>query len=128
MRFFIFLGLLLLAEFYSFVVVRSAMRTLPTTARTVLTVVYILVSLAVLTGFFMLRFINWASWPPMVRNMYIAFTLGFILGKVLILVVMLGDEVRRIVMWVASLFTKKAAVAEVGKIVTPVANGIPRSV
>jgi predicted MPP superfamily phosphohydrolase len=125
MRFFIFLALFLLAEYYAFVVVRSAMRSFPGSLKTTLTVVYILLTLAAWSGFFFFRQINWANIPHLIRNIYVAFTLGQFLAKAIILIVMLGDDVRRIFTWVFQFFTKKAVAAEVG---TAVATGIPRSI
>jgi uncharacterized protein len=37
--------------------------------------------------------------PHLVRNLYIAFVLGFVVGKILILLVMLIDDIRRLVTW-----------------------------
>ncbi|MBS1773618.1 MAG: metallophosphoesterase [Bacteroidetes bacterium] len=125
MRFFLFLGLFLLAEYYAFVVVRSAMRTFPVTLRNILTVLYVLLTLAAWSGFIFFRQINWAGLPHLVRNLYVAFSLGMMLGKIIILMIMLGDDARRLILWIASLFTKKVAVTK-GTIVT--GKGIPRSI
>lgn len=126
MRFFLFLALFLLAEYYSFIVVRSGMRTFPGTLKTVLTVLYIVLSLAAWSGFFFFRQINWAGIPHLIRNVYVAFTLGLFLAKIIVLVVMLGDDIRRIGLWIFNAFTKKAVAAEVGA--AAVKTGIPRSV
>lgn len=125
-RFFIFLTVFALAEYYSFIVVRSAMRTAPPAARTILTVLYILLSLAAWSGIIFFRAINWPAIPHLIRNLYVAFTLGLILGKAVILIIMLGDDVRRSFIWIAGLFTKKAVAAEVGA--AAASPGIPRSV
>jgi Predicted phosphohydrolases len=69
----------------------------------------------------MFRQLNWANMPHMVRNIYVAFTMGFIIGKVFILLIMLGDEVRRLFMWVVSLVKPSQATAVAG-------TGITRSV
>lgn len=127
LRLFLFLGLALLAEYYSFVVVRSAMRTAPPLARNLLTALYVLLTIAAWSGIFLFRYINWANVPHMLRNLYVAFALGMMLGKVLILAIMLGDDIRRIIVWFAGLFTKKAVATEVGA-AAAAAKGIPRSV
>lgn len=125
-RLLIFLGIFLLAEYYSYVVVRSAMRTLPQNGKTIMTVVYILLTVVTWAGFLSFRFIDWAKVPHLLRNIYIAFTMGFILGKAIILIVMLGDEVRRLFMWVWSLISKPAVAATAT--VEATGNGISRSI
>ncbi|MCD6063656.1 MAG: metallophosphoesterase [Flavipsychrobacter sp.] len=101
-RFAIIMFLLALAEFYSFIVVRSAVRTLPAGGRMAVMIFYIALSLFAWVSFFMFRHINWANLPHMLRNIYVAFTIGFMVGKLLILVVMLIDELRRLVTWIVT--------------------------
>ncbi|WP_276131893.1 metallophosphoesterase [Polluticoccus soli] len=101
-RFAIIMFLLALAEFYSFIVVRSAVRTLPYAGRVGVMVFYVLLSLFAWISFFMFRHINWANLPHMLRNIYVATTIGFMVGKVLILVVMLIDELRRLFTWIVT--------------------------
>ncbi len=125
-RLLIFLGIFLLAEYYAYTVVRSAMRTLPPNAKTILTVVYVLLTIITWAGFFSFRFIDWAKVPHLLRNIYVAFTLGFIVGKALILIVMLGDEVRRFFVWIWGIFSKPAIAATAAPEVA--GNGITRSV
>lgn len=125
-RLLIFLGIFLLAEYYSYTVVRSAMRTLPQNAKTVLTVVYVLLTIITWAGFFSFRFIDWANVPHLIRNIYVAFTLGFIVGKALILIVMLGDEVRRFFVWLWSVMSKPAIAAT--SVPEVAGSGITRSI
>jgi predicted MPP superfamily phosphohydrolase len=103
-RFIIFLAILGLAEYYSFIVVRSAVRTLPSAWRISLTVLYLALTAMAWLGFFLFRRIDWAHVPHLLRNIYIAFVFGFSVGKILILLLMLIDEVRRLVLWIANLF------------------------
>lgn len=126
LRFFITLGICLLAEYYAYIVVRSAVRTFPGTLKTTITVLYILLTIAAWSGFILFRQINWAGIPHLIRNLYVAFTLGLFLAKVVILIVMLGDDLRRLVIFIFQLFTKKATAAEVGA--AAASNAIPRSV
>ena len=125
-RLLIFLGIFLLAEYYAYIVVRSAMRTLPQNAKTIMTVVYILLTIVTWAGFLSFRFIDWAKVPHLLRNIYIAFTMGFILGKAIILIVMLGDEVRRFFVWIWSIFSKPAIAAT--SIPEATGTGISRSI
>lgn len=125
LRFFIILALVLVAEYYSFVVMRSAVRNLSGGWRTGILVAYFVVTALCWAGIFLFRVINWSSLPHFVRNIYVAFTLGLTVGKLLILTVMLVDELRRIVLWIINLFytggTKAPDVTDTGK------GGISRS-
>ncbi len=125
LRLLIILGVIGIAEYYSFVVVRSAIRTLPSNWKVGLTVTYVLLTLLTWAGFLLFRVINWATLPHLLRNIYIAFTIGFFVGKILILVVMLLDDLRRFFFWIASLFYTGGTSATDEK--TTMANAIPRS-
>lgn len=122
-RLLIVFGLLGLAEFYSFVVVRSAVRNLPSGWKTGLMGLYLLCTVMAWAGIFLFRTINWAALPHLLRNLYIAFVLGFTVGKILILLVMLVDEVRRVVLW----FFKSLRSANTVPMPNTVSKGIPRS-
>jgi hypothetical protein len=104
LRFFIILGIILLAEYYAFIVVRSAVRSLPQPWRISLMLAYIAVTLAAWSGVIFFRRIDWAHLPHLVRNIYIAFSLGLTVGKILVLAVMLVDDLRRFVLWLIGLF------------------------
>lgn len=121
-RFLIVLSLIAIAEYYSFVVVRSALRTFPQTWRTGIIIFYFLLTAASWSGLLLFNQIHWASIPHMIRNLYVAFTLGFMLGKLVILIIMLGDEVRRLITWIIHLFTHKPEVGAAAD------NAIPRSI
>lgn len=121
-RFLIVLSLIAIAEYYSFVVVRSALRTFPQTWRTGVIIFYFLLTAASWSGLLLFNQIHWASIPHMIRNLYVAFTLGFMLGKLVILIIMLGDEVRRLITWIIHLFTHKPEVGAAAD------NAIPRSI
>ena len=124
-RFLIILLLILVAEYYSFVVVRMAIKNLSPGWRMGITITYFAATLLCWAGVFFFRVINWASLPHFVRNIYIAFALGLVVGKLLILVIMLVDELRRFVLWIINLFytggTKAPDVLDTGK------GGISRS-
>ncbi len=104
LRFFIILGLILIAEYYAFVVVRSAVRNLPQPWRIGLTALYIAATLTAWAGVVFFRVIDWARLPHFIRNVYIAFALGLTVGKLLVLIIMLVDDLRRLVLWVINLF------------------------
>ncbi len=125
LRLLIILSVIGIAEYYSFVVVRSAIRTFPSGWKMGITIVYLLLTVLTWMGLLLFRVINWATLPHLLRNIYIGFTIGFFVGKILILVVMLIDDLRRLFFWIASLFYSGGTSATEN--VTP-ANGIPRSV
>jgi predicted MPP superfamily phosphohydrolase len=95
-RFLVVLGIILLAEYYSYIAIRTAISSLPAATRTAIVITYFLLTAITWAGVLFFRSINWASMPHLLRNIYIAFTIGFIVGKVLILLVMLVDELRRL--------------------------------
>lgn len=103
LRVLIILAVVGLAEYYSYIVVRSALRSLPQVWRTALMVTYILLTVFLWLSVIFFRQIDWAKLPHMARNIYIAFSLGFAIGKVLVLLVMLVDDLRRLVVWLVSL-------------------------
>jgi predicted MPP superfamily phosphohydrolase len=127
LRFFIILGLILIAEYYSFIVVRSALRTFPQGWKIGLTALYFLATAAVWCSVLFFRVINWAGLPHYVRNLFIAFALGLTVGKLLVLAVMLVDDFRRLCLWIINLFytggTKAPEVVE-----DTAGKGITRSV
>lgn len=99
-RFLIILGLIVLAEVYSFILVRSFVKAFPNPWKTILFAVYLFLTVFTWSSIFFFNRIDWANLPHMARNLYIAFTLGFFIGKILILTIMLIDDVRRIITWI----------------------------
>ena len=99
LRLFIILGIIGLAEYYSFIVVSSSVRNMPSVWRITITTVYLFLTTISWLGLILFRQINWAAMPHLLRNIYIAFVLGFVVGKILILIIMLVDDIRRLVTW-----------------------------
>ena len=98
-RMVIIFGVIGLAEYYSFIVVRSAVRNLSAPVRITLLTTYVFLTVITWLGLILFRQINWANVPHLLRNVYIAFVLGFVVGKILILLVMLIDDLRRLITW-----------------------------
>ncbi len=115
-RLVLILGLLILAEFYSFVVVRSAVAGMSGGWGKGLMAAYVAITAASWMGFALMRRINWNNMPHMVRNLYMAFVLGILVGKILILLVMLVDDGRRLVMKALSAGGQQVALDADGKI------------
>lgn len=104
MRFFIILGIILLAEYYSFIAVRGALRNMQPVWRISFTTLYLAFTVLAWSGLIFFRAINWAEVPHLLRNVYIAMVLGFTVGKILVMLVMLIDDIRRLITWmIASL-------------------------
>lgn len=105
-----------LIEFYSFLLIRLAVRNLPSAWRIALFSLYILATLLTYAGIF---FFRRAEMPHLLRNIYVAFSFGLIVGKVLVAAVMMLDDVRRLVIWIMNLFytggTADNATAAAGK-------------
>jgi len=99
LRLFVILGIIGLAEYYSFIVVASSVRNMPSVWRITITTVYLFLTTISWLGLILFRQINWAAMPHLLRNVYIAFVLGFVVGKILILIIMLVDDIRRLVTW-----------------------------
>lgn len=100
----IVLSIILLAEYYSFIVVKSAVRNLPNAWRIGLFSFYIVMTALTWLSFVFFRRIDWAHVPHMLRNIYVAFTFGFFVGKAFILIIMLFDDARRLAMWLIHFF------------------------
>ncbi|MCB0696008.1 MAG: metallophosphoesterase [Chitinophagaceae bacterium] len=103
-RFLIFLTVVGLAEIYSFIAVRSALKPMPGVWRTILMGLYLFATTATWASFILFRQLNWAAMPHLIRNIFVAFTIGFWVGKILVGAVMIVDDLRRLFMWVISSF------------------------
>lgn len=118
LRFFIILSIIGLAEYYSFLVVRSSVRNLQPVWRTSLTGIYLSLTAISWLGLIFFRMVNWAAMPHLVRNLYVAFVLGFVVGKILILLVMLVDDIRRLITWlIYSMAYKNSPSADTGTVI-----------
>ncbi|HRO43910.1 MAG TPA: metallophosphoesterase [Flavipsychrobacter sp.] len=98
-RFLTTLVLVILGEIYSFILVRSAVRSLPGAWRIGVFSLYVGLTLLTWSSMIFFRKIDWANLPHMSRNIFVAFTIGFFVAKILIAAVMLFDDLRRIVLW-----------------------------
>ena len=116
----LFFAFVALAEYYSFIVVRSALRSAPNLVRTSLLTLYIIIDILCWSGFFIMRS-GIITLPSFVKTVYIALAVGLLVSKAIILVIMLGDDARRAILWLIAKFKTPAAVA------TTSASGISRS-
>ena len=123
LRLFIVLGIIGIAEYYSFIVVRSSVRNMPAAWRITLLCVYLFFTTISWLGLILFRQINWANVPHLLRNVYIAFVLGFVVGKILVMLVMVIDDIRRLVIWLVTALAYGNSAAQG----TDSAGGIGRS-
>ncbi len=96
-RFIIILCLLGLAEFYSYILVRSIVKDLTPGWRTGITIAYVTFTLVCWLGFVFIRQLQSSSTPHLLRNIYTAIALGMLVAKILVLLVMLIDDLRRLI-------------------------------
>lgn len=123
LRLFIILGIIGIAEYYSFIVVRSSVRNMPSVWRVTLISLYLFFTIISWLGLILFRQINWAAVPHLLRNVYIAFVLGFVVGKILVMLVMVIDDIRRLVTWLVTALAYGNSAAQSGES----AGGISRS-
>ncbi len=102
LRLVIILSIIGIAEYYSYILLRSMVRTMPAPWRTTITVIYLALTLFTWMGFILFRQINWANVPHLLRNFYIAFCMGMVVAKILVLLVMFIDDLRRLITWLAA--------------------------
>ncbi|PZF72553.1 metallophosphoesterase [Taibaiella soli] len=121
LRLLLFIAILGLVEYYSFIVIRSAVRNLPSIWRIGVISVYVLITVLAWSAIIFFRQINWAHLPHLLRNLSIAVILGMTVGKVLMTLVMLVDEIRRIALWIFQSFQSPTTVP------MPDPKGISRS-
>ncbi|HYD20529.1 MAG TPA: metallophosphoesterase [Flavipsychrobacter sp.] len=109
----IFIVILVLAEYYSFLIVRSAVRKFPRRLRIGFISLHIILTVFVEGCMMFFRHIHWDNYPDMLRNIFVAVAMGMIIGKLLVLVIMLLDDVRRFFIWIYNkLVPKKEEIPE----------------
>ncbi len=123
LRLIIIFGIIALAEYYSYVLIHSLVRNLPAVWRISLTILYVALTVLVWLGIVFFRRINWDEIPHLVRDIYVAFALGMMVGKILILLVMIIDDLRRLFAWLISLVTVGPA-GESGKTMLTISRSV----
>jgi uncharacterized protein len=70
---------------------------------------YWLVSIACIATIILLPYLNWHDWKPIVRSYVLAILIGLVMAKLLTVIFLLADDVRRGVMWIIQQFGSSKA-------------------
>lgn len=108
-RIILFFALVALAEYYTFIVLKSAVRSLPSITRQLILGFYLFIDVMSWAGFFLMRN-GVVTLPNGVKTVYIALAIGLLVSKVLVLVIMLGDDLRRAILWLSAYFKDNSPV------------------
>jgi len=92
-------------EYYCFTAVNVALRSANATLRSALLGFYVMVSLFAWFSIFNFRGWHVAEWPSTLKNLFMAFMIGFFVAKILMATFMLLDDLRRLFTWIARHFT-----------------------
>jgi predicted MPP superfamily phosphohydrolase len=80
--------------------IRAIMNASGPRARTLVYGIYWLVSIACIATIILLPYLNWHDWNPMVRSYVLAILIGLVMAKLLTVIFLLVDDVRRGVQWI----------------------------
>lgn len=110
-------------EYYAFTAVNTALRTVNTTTKNIILIVYVLLAIAALLGILTIRHWHITEWSATLRTIILPLFMGFVLAQVIAALIMMIDDVRRLIVWVYHLFAKSLPVSST----TGQTTGISRS-
>jgi predicted MPP superfamily phosphohydrolase len=99
--------LLLLSEYYSFVAIRGLLRHTSPRGRAIGMGIYLGITVLLWVFLFTFRRIPWHDLPPILSTLAISFAIGFFLAKIVVALVMLLGDLRRVLLWVVGYFRNK---------------------
>ena len=111
MRLLIFIIILALIEYYSFIAIRFAVKEVHSPYKQLLIGLYIALTLTWFGLLFMVPMMRHGDFDKTLRNVIISFALGFLLTKLIIAVILLIDDLRRGGYFFASLFSAKDGIS-----------------
>lgn len=114
---------LLLLDIYVFQAVRAMVYMSLPRVRNITYTVYWFISAVCITMVLLLPYINWHSWPAQVKSYLMAIFLGLVVAKLLAVVFLLIDDVRRGIVWLIRRFTTEKDVVPTEGVV----SGLTRS-
>src|SRR5690554_4999501 len=92
--------LLFILEYYSYVAVRIATRKSSSKTRAIIIAIYLTLTILSLIIAVSFRHMNYQEWNPVIKTISISFIMGFMFGKLIMVLFMLVDDLRRIITWV----------------------------
>ncbi|NDC39935.1 MAG: metallophosphoesterase [Chitinophagia bacterium] len=95
-----FLVVVLLAEMYSAILVFSASRDANSVAKTAIIAGYVAFSLACWAFFVTMRQPSNVPLPATTRNLLVSLVMGVFVGKLLVMLLMFADDLRRLITWI----------------------------
>jgi hypothetical protein len=117
----LFLIFLILIEYYTFYAIKFATKSLKPNYRYFIYTVYILITLAWLFSFVLFPVLRNADISKVLRNFIISFAMGILITKVIITLILLLDDVRRVIFHVTALIYGNGTTPQM------VQNGMSRS-
>jgi hypothetical protein len=105
---FILIFLIICLDIYVFMGIRAVMNGAAPRTRGLVYGGYWLVSIACVVTIVLLPYLHWHDWKPMVRSYVMAIIIGLVMAKLLTVVFLLVDDVRRGVQWIIEKFSSNA--------------------
>lgn len=115
---------LLLLDIYVFQAIRAMVYMSAPRVRNVTYTIYWFISISCLLMVALLPYINWHSWPPVLKSYLMAIFMGLVIAKLLVSVFLLIDDLRRGVVWIIRRFSGSAPAVPDG---SGVVSGLTRS-
>lgn len=113
---------ILLIDIYVFQAVRAAVHMSNSRVRSIVYGIYWFISISGLLTIALLPYVNWHDWPANVRSYVMAILMGLVLAKLIVVLFLLLDDMRRGIQWLISKFT-----AGNTALPAPTGEGISRS-
>ena len=117
----LFLIFLVLIEYYTFYAIKFATRSLKPNYRYLIYTIYIVITLAWLISFVLFPVLRNADISKVLRNFIISFAMGILITKVIITLILLLDDIRRVIFHITALIYGNGATPQM------VQNGMTRS-
>jgi len=96
---------ILLIDIYVFQAVRAAVYMSNSRVRTIVYSIYWFISISGLLTIALLPYVNWHDWPANVRSYVMAILMGLVVAKLIVVLFLLLDDVRRGIQWLIGKFT-----------------------
>lgn len=101
--------LIVCLDIYVFMGIRAIMNSSAPRIRGLVYGAYWLVSIACIATIILLPYLRWHDWKPIVRSYVLAVLIGLVMAKLLAVVFLLADDVRRGIVWLIQRFGNRPA-------------------